>query len=195
MEIKIMSKSVNLSHKKFKKFLDKPYRDAYIGAHIKNNIAYQTRLMREQRNWTQQQLAEKADKTQNTISRLEDPSYGKLTIKTLLELASSFDVALLIKFVPFSDFLNETQALSAEALSAKSFTEELRENETLQLIEQQIQSTKVIIGSFGVDTHIKQTISVTTQTIQQPPQQAQLASTKIVEVGNKQNISLKTITA
>ncbi|KAF0240348.1 MAG: putative transcriptional regulator [bacterium] len=140
-------------------------------------------------------MAEKADKTQNTISRLEDPSYGKLTIKTLLELASSFDVALLIKFVPFSDFLNETQALSAEALSAKSFTEELRENETLQLIEQQIQSTKVIIGSFGVDTHIKQTISVTTQTIQQPPQQAQLASTKIVEVGNKQNISLKTITA
>src|SRR5205809_4036874 len=40
--------------------------------------------------------------TQNAISRLESSTYGKPTITTLKRLASVYDVALVVRFVPFS---------------------------------------------------------------------------------------------
>lgn len=141
-----MSKFANLKIRKINKFQEKPYRDAYVASHIRNNVAYQLRTIREQRGWTQEELAQKANKTQNTISRLEDPEYGKLTIKTLLEIASALDVALLIKFVPFSQFFGEISNLSPEALSAKSFTEEFTKPENSQPLEQP--NSNVVAGNF-----------------------------------------------
>ena len=104
---------------------NKKYRDAYVSAHVRNGISYQIRALREQRGWTQDKLGEEARKPQNAIARLEDPSYGKASIPTLLEIASAFDVALLIKFVPYSRLLDEVEDLSPAALSAESFTKEL----------------------------------------------------------------------
>src|SRR5207253_2649565 len=93
--------------------------------YIKNGVPYQIRSLRDQRGWTQGYLGEKAGKRQHGISRLEDPRYGsKLSIKSLLEIASAFDVALLVKFVPFSRLLNEYDDVSPEALSAKSVFDE-----------------------------------------------------------------------
>jgi hypothetical protein len=40
--------------------------------------------------------------TQNAISRLESSTYGKATVTTLKRLASVYDVALIVRFVPFS---------------------------------------------------------------------------------------------
>ena len=39
------------------------------------------------------------------ISRYENPDYGKYSISTLLELAAAFDVALAVRFVPFSELV------------------------------------------------------------------------------------------
>jgi len=142
-----------LKIRKINKFQEKPYRDAYVATHIRNNIAYQLRAIREQRNWTQEELAQKANKTQNTISRLEDPEYGKLTIKTLLEIASALDVALLIKFVPFSKFFTEISDLSPEALSAKSFTEEFTKTEDSKPLEQP--TSNIASGNFRVVEVVK----------------------------------------
>src|SRR5207253_5241953 len=98
--------------------------------YIKNGVPYQIRSLREQRGWTQGYLGETAGKRQHGISRLEDPRYGsKLSIKSLLEIASAFDVALLIKFVPFSKLLNEYDDVSPEALSANSIEDEINELE------------------------------------------------------------------
>lgn len=99
---------------------EKAYRDAYVLEHIKNGVAFQIRTNREDRNWTQGKLGEVAGKPRNVISRLEDPNYGKLTLATLLEIASAFDVGLLVKFVPFSRLVKEYDDVSPEALSALS---------------------------------------------------------------------------
>jgi hypothetical protein len=97
----------------------KAYRDAYVLEHIKNGIAFQIRTLREDRDWTQGKLGELAKKPRNVISRLEDPNYGKFTLATLLEVASAFDVGLMVKFVPFSRLVREYDDVSPEALSAK----------------------------------------------------------------------------
>src|SRR5216684_701788 len=111
------------------KLKNKKYRDAYVSAHVRNGIPYQTRALRDQRKWSQGELGKRSGKPQNVISRLEDPNYGKMRIPKLLDLAAAFDVALLVKFVPFSKLLSEVKDLSPEALSAKSFGEDQFEEE------------------------------------------------------------------
>lgn len=104
---------------------NKKYRDAYVLEHVKNGIPSQIRALREQREWKQSELGERAGKQQHGIARLEDPRIGhKLSIKTLLELASAFDVALLVKFVPFSRLVKEYEDVSPDALSAESVSDE-----------------------------------------------------------------------
>lgn len=104
----------------------KAYRDAYVEANLIHGLAHQIRINRSNRNWSQSELANYCGgrTQQETISRLEDPAYGRYTIKTLLKLASAFDVALLVKFVPFSKFLIETSGKSESCLMAASFEDE-----------------------------------------------------------------------
>jgi transcriptional regulator with XRE-family HTH domain len=83
--------------------------------------------MREEREWTQGKLGEISGKPRNVISRLENPNYGALTLKTLLEMASAFEVALLVRFVPFSRLLREYSDTSTSALSASSVFNETRQ--------------------------------------------------------------------
>jgi transcriptional regulator with XRE-family HTH domain len=103
---------------------DKEFRHAYAARHITTGIAYQIRALREQRGWSQAELGRQAGKPQSVISRLESPDYGKLSVQTLLELAAAFDVALMVRFVSFSDLLERTRDLSPEALAVPSFGEE-----------------------------------------------------------------------
>lgn len=109
------------------KLRQKPYRDAYVKAHVSQGLAHQIAAMRQQRGWSQQDLAEKLSlKSQSAVARMEDPGYGKLSIATLLKLASVFDVALSIRFQPYSRFVRERQDVSAAALEVKPFDQEVR---------------------------------------------------------------------
>jgi len=80
--------------------------------------------MREKRGWTQAQLANLTGMTQNGISRLEDENYGNLTVNTILRIAEAFDVALIVKIVPFSKFLQEYKDVTETGLVAESFAED-----------------------------------------------------------------------
>jgi transcriptional regulator with XRE-family HTH domain len=104
---------------------NKAYREAYVCEHIKTSVPIQIRHLREERTLTQAQLAAMAKTTQTVISRLEDPNYGNLTLNSLLKIAAALDIALLVKFAPFSRMLLEFQDLSPTALSVKAFTDEL----------------------------------------------------------------------
>jgi transcriptional regulator with XRE-family HTH domain len=99
----------------------KEYRDGYVAEHTRTGIAYQIRAMREGRGWAQKKLANELKKPPSVVSRLEDPDYGKPSVQTLLEIASAFDVALLIQFVSYPEFLRRTRDVSPEALDATSF--------------------------------------------------------------------------
>lgn len=99
---------------------NKDFRHSYVWEHLKRSIPFQIRTMRTEREWSQAKAGEILGKPQNVISRLESPAYGKLSIQTLMEIAEGFDVGLIVKFVPFSRFLNEYNDVSFEALSAAS---------------------------------------------------------------------------
>lgn len=100
------------------------FRSEYVAENAKTGVAMQIKAMREARNWSQADLAERANKAQSAIARLEDPDYGRFNIQTLLEMAAAFDVWLSVEFVPFSIGLQRTVNRSRAALAAISFVDD-----------------------------------------------------------------------
>src|SRR5260221_649943 len=103
------------------KLKNREYRDAYVAEGVKTWVARQIRSLREQRGLSQDDLGEKCGKPQSAISRLEDPDYGQMSLQTLLELASAFDVALSVKFVDYPTFIRETKDISTANMQVPSF--------------------------------------------------------------------------
>lgn len=107
-------------------------RAKFVESHINKGIAYQLRAMREARSWSQQQFATEVGMPQTAISRLESSAYGKPTITTLKRIARVYDVALEVRFLPFSELVNRISGtpfveygLSSDALDVPNFDEEL----------------------------------------------------------------------
>lgn len=100
---------------------NKAYRDAYVAQHSTIGLPFQIRAMRDARQWTQRELGERAEMKQETISLLENPGYGKFTLRTLNRLAAAFDVGLLVRFVPFSRLVDEMTDVAPEQLAVPSF--------------------------------------------------------------------------
>lgn len=111
----------------------KDYRDSFVSAHLSNTVAAQISLMREDRDWTQLELAEKAGMKQSRISTLEDPNYENIEIVTLKRLASAFDVGLTIRFVPLSELVSWAEHHTAHELTVPSIKHDALE----------------VIGQFG----------------------------------------------
>jgi transcriptional regulator with XRE-family HTH domain len=100
---------------------DKEYRDAFVSEHIDTGIPFQIRALRKQRRWSQEEFAQNAGKQQEAISRVENPNYRSFTLATLKEIASVFDVALIVRFAPISDLVKWELNLSSDSLKAVSF--------------------------------------------------------------------------
>jgi transcriptional regulator with XRE-family HTH domain len=121
---------VNINERRdelIKQLRNKEYRDAFVNASINVGVPSQIWALREQkeREWSQKELGDKAGMAQESISRIEDPSRGSVSnLKTLLRLASAFDVGLIVRFVPFSQLVEWKLKLSLEALEAESFDKE-----------------------------------------------------------------------
>lgn len=103
---------------------DSDYRRVFTAEHLNLGLAYQLRLLREDRGWTQEELARRTGKSQEMISRWEDPDYGSHSISTLKVFADAFDVALIVRFAPFSELTKWLTSLSIEQLVPKGFEEE-----------------------------------------------------------------------
>lgn len=96
-------------------------------------MAFQIAATRDKRGWTQARLASETNMSQNNISRLENPEYGKHTISSLKRIAEALDVALVVRLVPFSQYIewvsgtpNLDKGISPEALAVPSFEDEER---------------------------------------------------------------------
>lgn len=103
---------------------DEEYRKELAIEHVNSTLAMQIRNLREKNDWKQSELAARLGKNQGNISQWEDPDYGRYSITTLKALASTFDVALLVKFIPFSELVKDMVNLSETRLSPPSFSEE-----------------------------------------------------------------------
>ncbi len=108
----------------FLRLKSKRARDAYVEAELINSISAQIRVLRQKKGWSQKELAEKLGTSQGVVSRLEDPSYGRFSFKTLLHVASIFDVALLTRFLSFAQLIPATWKTDRDSLSVDSFDEE-----------------------------------------------------------------------
>jgi transcriptional regulator with XRE-family HTH domain len=108
-------------------FDDKEYAHAYMEEFSNMAIAAQIKVLREQRGWTQKQLAESAKMKQERISALEDVDYDAWTIKTLRKLAKAFDLTIKVSFEKFSSGILDVSKISSETLKRTSREEDLKE--------------------------------------------------------------------
>ncbi|HEX9424467.1 MAG TPA: XRE family transcriptional regulator [Pyrinomonadaceae bacterium] len=104
-----------------REFQDKETRQIYAENFLNTFIATQLKVLREDREWTQQQLAEETGMKQERVSVLEDVNYESWTINTLKRFARAFDLRLSIKFESFSSLLTDHDSFSRENLNRLSF--------------------------------------------------------------------------
>ncbi len=100
---------------------DKAYREAFVSELINTGIPFQILALREQRELTQEQFGTAVGMSQEMVSRIEDPNYGTLTLKTLKKIASGLDIGLMVRFVPFSELVEWEANITHDALKALSF--------------------------------------------------------------------------
>jgi transcriptional regulator with XRE-family HTH domain len=108
------------------KFSSKKYRDGYLQSRVRGYIAYQVQALREQLGLTQAGFANLTGKQQSTISRLEDTEYGRVSVQTLLDIACAANVALIVKFASYPDFLDQTRSMNPGTLQPDTIQESLR---------------------------------------------------------------------
>ena len=104
-----------------KKFGNKKYRRLFVSDHLSTNVAAQIFSLREQEGWSQAELAKKTKMAQARISLLENPNYANYSIATLKRIADVFDVALIVRFVPFGQLLDWVIHLEPEHLAPVKF--------------------------------------------------------------------------
>lgn len=113
---------------------DVEYRREFA-ADVGTGIAFQIRLLREDRGWSQGELAQRTGtgKRQETISQWENPNYGRYSLTTLIELAAAFDIAPIVKFAPFSELIDWTVNLNPAGLAPTSFDAEFGSTATMAI--------------------------------------------------------------
>jgi transcriptional regulator with XRE-family HTH domain len=95
---------------------DPEYSEGYAESFLNAYVATQIKVIREQREMTQAQVAEAIGTTQAGISRIENVNYSSWSIRTLIKLARAFGVRLKVSFEPFGTLPDEVMAFNRDAL-------------------------------------------------------------------------------
>ena len=90
--------------RKFSQYLEKEsklkeFRKAFEKEGVYADIALQITKLRQEQGYTQEDLARLLHTTQQTISRIENPTNNSLAINTLVKIAIFFKKGLRIEFV------------------------------------------------------------------------------------------------
>ena len=127
---------------------NKEYRDSFVAAQIANTISAQINTMRQVRGWTQAELASRCNMRQPRISALEDPDFDNVEIGTLRRIASAFDVALTVRFVPFSEVARVASSMnSADFDVAEHGKDSIRVVTSTDVKTEFVISTPIIVSS------------------------------------------------
>jgi transcriptional regulator with XRE-family HTH domain len=109
----------------------KRYREEFVAQHAKQAIPFQISALLKHFKLTQAELASRAGLTQGVVSRAADPSYGNLTLNTLVRIAAGFDVAFVGRFVPFTELAKWFDRIYSEEFKVESFDAENAEQEAV----------------------------------------------------------------
>jgi len=83
---------------------DKVFRHVYAVTRVGQRIAHRIKAIREGQDLTQGAFGERMGKKQSVVTRLEDPDYGKFSLRSLHEAAAALDVVLWVDFISFDEF-------------------------------------------------------------------------------------------
>lgn len=125
-------------------FLDKDYAHAYLDEFLNVYLATQIKVLREQRGWTQEHLAELAGMRQERISVLENCNYQSWSIKSLKKLAEAFDLSLSVSFEEFGKQINVFNNFNRESLERMSRIDELAQQKQTGITPDRIQQLQNI---------------------------------------------------
>ena len=106
-----------------REWADLEYRHAAMEAHVEHLVAWQCLINREERGWSQAEMAVRMGTKQSAISKLEKGGSTSMRVSTLVKAAHAFDCAVLVKFVSYAVLAAETSDLRSERLYACSFQE------------------------------------------------------------------------
>jgi transcriptional regulator with XRE-family HTH domain len=95
------------------------YHDYFVASQLNKGFSFQMRALRANQDLTQKGLAELAGTKQSVISRTETNGVSNLSVKTLLKLASAFNVGLVLRFVSLEHLLDWKNPISLEELAPK----------------------------------------------------------------------------
>lgn len=117
---------------RLKRFGRKSYRDEYLRSSVRGSIAYQMRALRKSVGLSQEQFGKKIGKPQSVVSRLENTEYGTVSIQSLLDVATSLDVALIVRFVSYPTFLEWASRMSESELQPETIHESIGSETTVR---------------------------------------------------------------
>jgi len=103
---------------------DADFRHAYSDENLNLWIAAQIKVLREQQNLSQKELAERIGSKQAGVSRLESANYSGWSVRILKKLAEAFDLRLRISFEEFGSLWQEVNNFSKENLQRRSFRDD-----------------------------------------------------------------------
>jgi transcriptional regulator with XRE-family HTH domain len=106
-----------------KKLRNKDYRNIFMSARVAAAVGGQILALRQKRGWRQGDLAERAGMKQSRISLIEKADYENFSFNTLKRIAAAFDVAVIIQFVGFPEFMQWSQGLSSKNIAPEPFNE------------------------------------------------------------------------
>ena len=148
-----------MNHEELNRLLEEikepEYRRGLVEGHAKDTIAFQIRQLRKAYGWEQRDLAKALGnpKLQPMISRYENPDYGRYSISTLLELAAAFDVALIVRFAPFSELVEWDLRCTNRTLLPAPYAQDKQ----LNRLEAYASGSAALSGLGGLGLGLRQT--------------------------------------
>lgn len=103
---------------------DPEARRDYSDEFLSSYIALQIKTLRQQRGWSQAELARRSGLKQSRISAMEQADYSSWNLRTLQRLAAAFDLAFVAGFESFGRMLDSMTSISRASLERPSFGED-----------------------------------------------------------------------
>jgi transcriptional regulator with XRE-family HTH domain len=105
-------------------FTNEEYRYSYVESLLNSQLAAQLKVLREERDLTQEDLADKIGTKQAGISRLENVNYSSWKTETLRKLARALGVRLKISFEEFGTLPEDMERFNRKGLSRRPFSDD-----------------------------------------------------------------------
>lgn len=116
------------------KLRDRKYRQRFFRGRTQDEVAYQLRRFRNERELSQTELARKCGMRQSAVSRLEQASYSRWGIQTIWRIAEALDLRVRVVIDDAMDAIKEYEQIEAEEATAMTPNADSRTDTVVALL-------------------------------------------------------------